>query len=394
MKMFVAAAFALAVAVLIFVCVSKPRDPGAASPDAKVSGHGTGRPTASGWSTYHGGPSLDGVAATTLPDAPERLWRIKVGNRVEATPVSADGRIYFTSAKGGLFAVDLDGKELWKISIAPDSFTSPPLLTEGVLVVGSGKGVLLAFEAATGKQKWRYDVGGTVQGTPNRVDLAKGKPGVMAISQGDGSIHGVDLESGKGAWKTPSVERCDGSAGVSGDTIAMGSCASALHIFSVEKAEKVADVPLGGDNQVAGGVALSGSIAFAGTRSGKFCSIDLAAKQILWTNADNQGESFMTPALGERVAVFGSDDGKIYGIERTKGTKLWAFDTGNRPTSPVIAGDRVVVASGGSLFMVDLATGRKVWSAAVSDEITSPALVSGRILVGSDDGTVSAYGKN
>src|SRR5947207_2784525 len=109
MKMLLAAAFGLAVAILIFICVSKPRDPGAATPGEKGAERRSERPAPSGWSTYHGGPSLDGVASTTLPDAPERLWRIKVGNRVEATPVSADNRIYFTSAKGGLFAVDLDG---------------------------------------------------------------------------------------------------------------------------------------------------------------------------------------------------------------------------------------------------------------------------------------------
>jgi outer membrane protein assembly factor BamB len=59
----------------------------------------------------------------------------------------------------------------------------------------------------------------------------------------------------------------------------------------------------------------------------------------------------------------------------------------------VIAGDRVVLSSGGSLFLLDLMSGRKLWSAAVSDDITSPAVVAGMILVGGDDGTVTAYGR-
>lgn len=345
------------------------------------------------WPTYHGGYSLDGVSAAVLPDAPERLWKFKAGSRVETTPVVAEGRIHFTSAKGGLFAVDPLGHLIWKISIDPDSFTSPPLLADGKIVVGSSKGLLLAFDASTGAEKWTYAVGGTVQGTANRVDLPGGKKGIIVISQSDGSIHGIELDSGKGSWKTPPMQRCDGSAGVGDGQIVMGSCAAALHVFSVDKAEKTADVPLGQDNEVAGGVAMSGKLAFAGTRSGRLCAVDVAAGTVVWTNADGQGEAFATPAVSQTLVVFGSDDGKVFGLKRSSGEKLWVFDTGNRPLSPVIAGNRVVVASGGTLFLLEASTGKKVWSAPVSDDITSPAVAEGMILVGGDDGTVTAYGR-
>ena len=62
------------------------------------------------------------------------------------------------------------------------------------------------------------------------------------------------------------------------------------------------------------------------------------------------------------------------------------------PSSPVIAGDKVLVASDGKLFFLDFKTGKKLWSAAVSDEITSPAVVGSMVLVGGDDGTVTAFG--
>ena len=345
-----------------------------------------------GWPTYHGNYSLDGVAAGTVPDAPERLWKFKAGNRVEATPVAADGRIHFTTVKGGLFALNFAGEQIWKVT-SEDAFTSPPLLADGKILVGTGKGMLVAYEAATGKELWKYDVGGSVQGTANRIELPGGKRGILAISQADGSIHGVELETGQGAWKSPPQQRCDGSAGVGGGKIVMGSCAAALHVFSIEKAEKLYDIPLGKDNEVAGGVAMSGTTAFAGTRSGKLCAVDIADQKVLWTNADGSGEAFQTPAVGGKWVIFGADDGKLHGIRRETGEKAWSFDTGNRPLSPVIAGDRVVCSSGGSLFVFELATGKKLWSAPVSDDITSPSVIGGRILVGGDDGTVTAYGK-
>jgi outer membrane protein assembly factor BamB len=383
----------IAAVLLLTVVACDAKGQGAPAPGAPAKAPDATAPGATDWATYHGGFSLDGVADSTVPDAPEKLWKFNAGNRVDQTPVSTGGRIYFTTAKGGLFAVDLKGQEVWKTSIAPDSFTSPPLISDGLLILGTGKGILRALAAADGKEKWAYDVGGSVQGSPNRVDLPGGKKGLVVISQSDGALHGIELMTGKGVWVMPATQRCDGSAGVGAGLIVMGSCASALHVYSVEKSAKVTDVPLGDDNQVAGGVAMSGSHAFAGTRSGKLCAVDVAAGKILWKNADGQGEAFMTPAVSDKVVVFGADDGKVYALNRATGVRLWDFDTKNRPSSPVIARDRVVVTSGGSLFVFDLAGGKKLWSAPVSDDLTSPAVVGGLILVGGDDGTVTAFGR-
>jgi outer membrane protein assembly factor BamB len=391
MKILIAAACVALLAIVFYVSRGGPVQAPAGRNDPAGKDI-SARPQAGTWPTYHGNYSLDGVADSTVPDAPEKLWKFKAGNRVEVTPVVADGRIHFTTAKGGLFALNFAGEQIWKIA-SEDSFSSPPLLVDGKIVLGTGKGMLVAVDAATGKELWKYDVGGSVQGTANRIELAGGKKGILAISQSDGSIHGVDLETGKGAWKSPPQQRCDGSAGVGGGKIVMGSCAAALHVFSIEKAEKTSDIPLGKDNEVAGGVAMSGTTAFAGTRSGKLCAVDIAQDKVLWTNADGSGEAFQTPAVGDKWVIFGADDGKLHGINRETGVKVWSFDTGNRPLSPVIAGNRVVVSSGGTLFVLDLEKGTKLWSAPVSDDISSPAVVGGMILVGGDDSTVTAFGK-
>jgi outer membrane protein assembly factor BamB len=235
------AILACLLAVAGLACDRGPTPAGA--PSAPGSAARGGEAGKAGWFTYHGNSALDGIADSALPDAPEKLWKVKVEGRVDNTPVASESRIYFTTSKGGVVCVDFGGKEIWKISIAPDTFTSPPLIADGFLVMGTGKGVLRAYDIDGGKEKWTYDVGGSVMGSPNRVDLSGGKRGVVAISQGDGCLHGVDLASGKGLWKMPAVERCDGSAGASGDYIVMGSCASALHVYSAGKGVKVTRKP-------------------------------------------------------------------------------------------------------------------------------------------------------
>jgi outer membrane protein assembly factor BamB len=348
----------------------------------------------SDWPTYHGGYGLDGVARVAVPDGPERLWRFKAGDRIESAPVVGGGRVYVVTVKNALFAMDAaSGAQAWKAEVGKDFFTAPPLYTDGTLVAGTANGALYAFDAATGKERWKYGLDANFQSTPNRVDLPGGKKGVIAVSQADGCIHCVDLETGKLVWKTEPVERCDGSPSVGAGQVFMGSCASALHVYSLEKAAKVADVSIGGDNQIAGGVAFSKGVAFAGARSGKLIAVDVAARKLLWTNEDSRREAFATPAVNDAWAVFASDDGKIYGLDRATGKKAWEFDTEGKPSSPVIAGSRVVVASKGSLFILDLAKGSKVWSEELSDEITSPAVAGGRIFVGADDGSVGAYGR-
>lgn len=345
------------------------------------------------WPTYHGGYSLEGVADAAPPDAPALLWRFKAGNRVETTPVCSGGRIFVVNVKGGLFAIDAKGKDLWKVENPKDAFLTPAIVADGKVVLGTLNGRLRAYDAATGKDAWDYDVAGNLQGSPNRVELPGGKKGVVAVSQSDGSLHAVDLESGKGAWKAPPIDRCDGSPGVGGGRVVLGSCASALHVVLVDRSEGRIDIPLGGDSQVAGGVAVADGIAYAGTRNGKLVAVDLAAEKILWTNEDAKKESFATPAVNRTLVVTTSDDGKVYALRRDTGGRAWDYDTGARPFSPVIAGNRVVVTSGGTLLLLDLETGKKIWSEKVADELTSPAVAGGLILVGADDGTVVAFGR-
>ena len=348
----------------------------------------------SDWPTYHGGYSLDGVASVAPPDAPVKLWSFTADHRIEVTPISGGNRIYAATTKGTIHALDLEGKEIWKVVLGKKITPAPPLYTDGLLIVGGSDGILRALDASNGESKWTYDVDDTIQGTANRVDLPGKKKGIIVIAQGEGVVHCVDVETGRLAWKTEPVERCDGSAGVGSDRVVMGSCASALHVYSVKQRGKSRDIELGGDSQVAGGVAVVGGVAYAGTRGGKLCAVNLESGKIQWTYDKNRSEAFATPAVNDTLVIFASDDGKITALKRDDGKKkVWVYDSDGEPGSPVIAGNRVVISSDGSIILLDLETGKFIWKTGVADRITSPALLDGRILVGGDDGSVSLYGK-
>lgn len=358
----------------------------------------------SGWSTYHGDAALTGAVQTTLPAEPSVLWHYQADTAVYHTPVACNGRIYFSSYKGGVFAIDYEGNELWSKHLVREiredgtsrmeRFDAPISCFGSTVLIGSMSGKLFAFDGETGDEVWTYDVGGPVLGTVNLLRSATEDVSDRAfvISQDDGSLHAIDLETGKRVWKTESIDRCDGSPSVKNGKIVFGSCAAALHVFSATDGQLLRNIEFDPDSQVAGGIALVDESAYSGSHSGHVFRVNVQTGEILWMNEDSEDEVLSTPSVAGDYVVFTSYDGGVYALDRQTGEKKWKYDTEGWPTSPIIAGDKVVVSADGLLYLLDLTTGDELWSYEVSDEISSPAIIDGMLVVGSEDGTVTAFG--
>jgi outer membrane protein assembly factor BamB len=355
------------------------------------------------WPTYHGKADLKGVSDAALPDPVELVWRYNADGEVINTPVSDGERIFFSSKKGQIVALDLKGSELWTKTFTrtndagnalPVRFEAPLAYGGGLVFAGTTQGGMHALGAKTGAEKWRYETDGMIVGSPNfmRTAGAADPAHVVVLDQNEGALHCLDISTGKLLWKTESVERCDGSPGVGSGRIVFGSCLAALHVYSAD-GKHLKDIEVGGDGQIAGGVAVDGGLAFAGTRDGSLICVDMEAGDLVWSSDESEDQTFSTPAVTAKSVIYSSDDGFIYAVSREEGALLWKFNSGGMPYSPVIAKDKVVVSADGVLYLLALDDGRKLWSKEISDEITSPALFGGMVVIGADDGTVSAFGK-
>jgi outer membrane protein assembly factor BamB len=360
------------------------------------------------WSTYHGDAALSGAVSAALPDQFAPLWRFRAGAAVSNTPVVASGRVFVANAKGEVLATDLRGEPLWSVELTrgmkkdgtpeEEVIDAPLACFDEVLLAGTADGTLYALDAATGEEKWRYEVGGPILGTPNLSPVPEagegtGRTAVVVVSQSDGALHSVALADGEPIWQAEGVSRCDGSPAVGDGLVVFGSCVAALHVFSAADGQLERDIEVGADSEVAGGVAVYGDTVFTGSRSGRVLQANLRTGDIMWVNEDAEDEVFTTPAVSRDSVVFASSDGYIYALDRETGDRRWTFETDGTPSSPVIAGDKVVVSSDGSLHVVRLEDGAPVWSYEVSDVITGPAVVGRMIIVGSEDGTVTAFGE-
>jgi outer membrane protein assembly factor BamB len=357
------------------------------------------------WSTYHGGPALTGVVEVNLPDAPEVLWRFQANSPVYYPPVSNEGRIFFSTIKGGVFALDLNGNEIWSKHFFQkpyrdgrprvERFDAPISCFGDTVLVGSMRGLVYAFDTATGDLKWNYTIDSAVLGAINLYDPsdAPGDESVFLIEQGEGILHSIDLKTGKARWKTEAIDRCDGSPSIKDGAIVFGSCAAALHVFSAKDGTLVKNIGFDEDSQVAGGAAIVGESAYVGSHSGRLFSTNLNTGEILWYNEDSYDEIFETPAVDDEFVIFSSYDGNVYALHRETGKTVWTFETDGVPTSPVIASDKVVITSDGIMSLLKRTTGEEIWTYEISDETSSAAIINGMIVVGSDDGTVTAFGK-
>ena len=76
-----------------------------------------------------------------------------------SSPLVVDGKVYFGSGDGHVYAVDAaSGRLAWKFRTG-DVVHASPAYADGLVVLGSWDGRLYALDAATGAQRWAFQAG-------------------------------------------------------------------------------------------------------------------------------------------------------------------------------------------------------------------------------------------
>ena len=350
----------------------------------------------SNWPTYHGEASLQGISSTSILPPLTIGWRFKIGAPVTQPPTIYNGAIYAVSSRGELIALGLDGVKRWTASLPQtsqqESFSTPPLCVENIVLAGTDKGALYAFEAATGSQKWKTKIGEDLYGALNWLEPeGSNSVSVLALSRNTGSLLRLDLATGRMIWSSKPAGRSDCSPAVGHGIIVFGACDSALHFISVSTGTTLAKTEFTEHGPMAVGTALEGIRAYTGARDGSVFCVNTTTFTPLWTRQVASNEIFTTPAVTPNRILAGSSDGFMYCLNREDGAKVWSTLTPGNPTSPVVAGNTVIVTSDGLLSLLNLEDGKTLWSDKPCDVLTSPAISANKIIVGTDDGYIILY---
>ncbi|MEZ6043643.1 MAG: PQQ-binding-like beta-propeller repeat protein [Planctomycetaceae bacterium] len=148
-----------------------------------------------------------------LPEDPYSGMGVPEHGYASHTPVSDGKHIYAFFGKSGVFAWDLDGRELWHAPVGLESdprrwgSSSSPVLSGNILIVPAGpeSRAVIGFDAGTGKEIWRAESEGlgNVWGTPIEV-TSDGRTDVVIGAPNE--IWGLNPETGKLRWFCEAME--------------------------------------------------------------------------------------------------------------------------------------------------------------------------------------------
>lgn len=307
------------------------------------------------WTQYRYAPTKNAHVDSGLDDLLDD--GVVTADEVRSTPVIANGKMFVGNhGTGALQAFDLaTGDVLWSEQ-APNWVHSEMIYADGTIFVGfgnrfaheeipgvrgSGESGVLALDADTGKQLWRFDTVGEVMPTPVVVN------GAVYVVTGDRTLYKIDPASGEELHRTDI-----------GHVVSMSS-------------------PAEHDGKLFFG---AGSPA-----PYSFFSYDTATDKFAWSREFpefNRGLDDVPPAVDEGIVVTTANAVRVPGssgereehtivaMDEKSGEELWrkSLGTGPAPTNnrsgaPTIDGGKVFVGSPttSAAYAFDLRTGKQLW---------------------------------
>jgi outer membrane protein assembly factor BamB len=140
------------------------------------------------------------------------------GSGPKSTPVVHQGRLYTLGISGILTAFEArDGRVAWqkdftgrfKATAPPFGTSMSPLVAGGLLVVHAGGhdgGALIAFDPATGAEKWTVEGDGPSYSSPILATFSGQQQLILQVHR---KILAIDPASGRTLWTHPFVTPCD-----------------------------------------------------------------------------------------------------------------------------------------------------------------------------------------
>lgn len=258
-------------------------------------------------------------------------WQASIGSSEEYvfTPAVVGNSLYAAARDGSLARFD-DGRQVWRVSAG--QVVSGGVGSDGkVVVVGTPKGEVLAFDAASGKEIWRAHVSSEVLAAPALGD------GLVAVRSGDARIFGFEAADGKRRWvyqrTTPALSlRSHAGLTLAGRALFAGFPGGRLVSISTANGaalwESAVALPKGATElervaDVTSIPVVAGKEVCAVAYQGRAACFDLNTGNQLWTRE-------ITSSAGldmDAKAVYVSEDkGAVHAFERSNGASLWKQD--------------------------------------------------------------------
>ena len=323
-----------------------------------------------------------------------KIWEFDCGTPTRSGAAYDQGTLYFGDLNGRLYSVDAKtGTQKWKIKVDPHPYavaTSSPIVYNGRIYIGVAsheeggnlreknyacctfRGGVAAFDAATGKQVWRFY---TIPDEAKK--LSEDEAGHVTMGPAGGSV-----------WSTVALDPAAGRLYCTTGNQYTGK--EEKYIDSIIALELNTGKPVWSYRGSESDVFVIGC---------KNCGPDYDFGTVPLT--------FKGPG-GKKLIGAGEKSGWFHAVDATTGAPAWKTEVG--PGSPLggiefgnaTDGERVYAAlahrSGGAIAALDGATGHTLWKTMTPDKKPNygPISVAGRgdnrlVFAGSTAGFIRAY---
>ncbi len=253
--------------------------------------------------------------------------------------VGSSGRDY------GLYSVDTaNGTAKWAAPFtASDHWVASPLVVGDTIYAPNNNGTLYAIKLATGQLAWSVPLGHSLWGAPT----TDGK--LIFVSSLDHFLYAVDPGTHKLAWKTDLGGSAPGSPLVASDGSSLYLGSFARKVFAVEAATGAIRWTASLKEWVWNTPARAGDAIYAADISGNLYSLGASSGKNSWPQVKPDGPVTGSPLALPDGVVFATESGSLYAY-KPDGSTLWppAVIGGKIYTTPVLAGDRILVAPMGA----------------------------------------------
>jgi outer membrane protein assembly factor BamB len=296
------------------------------------------------------------------------------GKGPKSTPVLSNGRLYTLGITGVVSCYDVaTGKLKWrKEGMAIFGAKAPlfgtaasPIVDRGLLIAslgGNDQGGMIAFDAETGVEKWRWAGDGPGYATPIVVDLV-GKRQIVTQSQQ--KIVGVWADNGGLLWEIP---------------------------FTTEYVQNIVTPILHKDLLIFSGINKGVFAVRVGWRDNKW------ATDTVWQN--KEVSMYMNSPVLSGNLLFGMshrNKGQFFCLDAATGKTLWTGDPrqGENAAMVISGGTIFSLTNDGALIVTSAAdkgaTPLRKYAVADSQTWAHPALVGNRVLI-KDEQTLAMWG--
>jgi len=348
----------------------------------------------------------------------QKIWSTEAGKgekRLGArqAPTIADGKVFAAAVEGGVHAFDLQtGKEIWhyvpkrqaKKKEKKDKdirLAGGPGAGDGLVVVGSLEGDVIALDAATGAEKWRAKV-------PNEVIAAPAiGQGLVFVRSNDGRLSAFDAANGERRWfwnhdmPTLTVRGNDAPAlgpgfvfvGNDDGTVSALAMADGRPLWDQTVAQPDGRSELDRMADVDGAPVLEGTTLYASSYKKQTIAIDAPSGRPIW--ARDAGGSGRIGVGSDRLVVSDAA-GTVWGLNKSDGSALWSQPVLARRnlTGVAVQGNYAVVGDfDGYLHWLKLDDGALAARVrAGRDPLRAPPVVAdGVLVIENTDGDLDAY---